>query len=261
MDTIPDQLSYLVLAVLALVDSTSIGTLVVPVLLLVTAGASMSAGRIAVRTLYYLLVIGLFYFALGLALVAGAMPLFERFGDALVSTPALAVYVAIGVGLVVWSFYVDPKAIRKRGGDPEESGRRWITRARDAAGSFRALTGLALLAGVIEAASMVPYLAAIGIIVDSGAGIGRAAVILVAYCTVMSLPGIVLRWPVVSSGPGWTDCSPGYSTGASAMPPVRSPGRSGSSGRSWCSTVPRNCCRTWGSPTDSALRWRHEQSP
>lgn len=192
MDTIPDQLSYLVLAVLALVDSTSIGTLVVPVLLLVTAGASMSAGRIAVRTLYYLLVIGLFYFALGLALVAGAMPLFERFGDALVSTPALAVYVAIGVGLVVWSFYVDPKAIRKRGGDPEESGRRWITRARDAAGNFRALTGLALLAGVIEAASMVPYLAAIGIIVDSGAGIGRAAVLLVAYCTVMSLPGIVL---------------------------------------------------------------------
>lgn len=192
METLPDQFSYLALAVLALVDSTSIGTLVVPVLLLVTAGASMCPGRIAVRTLYYLLVIGVFYFVLGVALTAGALPLFERFGNALGSTPALFVYVVIGVALFLWSFYVDPKAIRKRGGDPEERGRRWIARARDAVGSFRTLTGLALLAGVIEAASMLPYLAAIGIIVDSGAGIRRAALVLVAYCAVMCLPGIVL---------------------------------------------------------------------
>ena len=98
----------------------------------------------------------------------------------------------LGVGLVVWSFRLDPKAIAKRGGDPEASARRWTDRARRAAGRPSLLVGLALLAGLVEAASMIPYLAAMGIIADMGAGLGRGALVLVGYCAVMVLPGTLL---------------------------------------------------------------------
>jgi hypothetical protein len=201
MSSLPESFSYLTLAVLALVDSTSIGTLVVPVLLLVVGGAGVGAVRIATSTVYYLVVIGLFYWSVGLALAAGALPLLERFGDALASPGAMTVYAVIGVLLVVWSFRIDPKAIRKRGGDPEAGVRRWAGRVRAASLSYRALTGLALLAGLAEVATMVPYLAAIGIIVDSGAGVGRAAVLLVAYCAVMIAPAAVLAAARMLAGP------------------------------------------------------------
>ncbi|MCJ7859748.1 GAP family protein [Corynebacterium kalidii] len=200
MSTLPESFSYLTLAVLALVDSTSIGTLVVPVLLLVVGGAGVGAVRIATSTVYYLMVIGLFYWAVGLALAAGALPLLERFGDALASPGAMTVYAVIGVLLVVWSFRIDPKAIRKRGGDPEAGARRWAERVRTASLSYRALTGLALLAGLAEVATMVPYLAAIGVIVDSGAGIGRAAVLLAAYCALMVAPAALLAAARIFAG-------------------------------------------------------------
>ncbi|WP_291480324.1 GAP family protein [Corynebacterium sp.] len=199
LSSLPESFSYLSLAVLALVDSTSVGTLVVPVLLLVVgggagarAGAQAGAVKAATSTFYYLLVIGVFYWALGVALAAGALPLLEHFGDALASPAAMTVYAVVGALLVVWSFRIDPKAVRRRGGDPEAGARRWSRRVRAAGGSYRALTGLALLAGLAEVATMVPYLAAIGVIVDSGAGVGRSAALLVAYCAVMIAPAALL---------------------------------------------------------------------
>ena len=49
-----------------------------------------------------------------------------------------------------------------------------------------------LLAGLIEAASMIPYLAALGIIADMGIGLPRGALVLVGYCAVMILPALLL---------------------------------------------------------------------
>lgn len=193
MDSLPDSLSYVSLIVLALVDSTSIGTLVVPLLLLVVSGgAGGSAGKVVAATFYYLAVIGVFYWAVGVALTAGALPLLERFGDTLTSSGAMTVYAVLGVVLVVWSFRIDPKAIRRRGGDPEAGARRWSERVRGASTSYRALAGLALLAGLAELVTMVPYLAAIGIIVDSGAGLARSAAVLAVYCAVMVVPAAIL---------------------------------------------------------------------
>jgi cytochrome c biogenesis protein CcdA len=201
MDSLPDSFSYLSLVVLALVDSTSVGTLVVPLLLLVVSGgAGVTAGRTAAATFYYLAVIGAFYWAVGVALTAGALPLLERFGDTLTSPGAMTVLAVLGVLLVVWSFRIDPKAVRKRGGDPEAGARRWSERVRVASTSYRALTGLALVAGLAEVATMIPYLAAIGIIVDSGAGLARSAVILVAYCVVMIVPAAVLAVARMAGG-------------------------------------------------------------
>lgn len=190
MDALPDAAGPLGLVLLALVDSTSMGTLVIPVILLVVGQGG--AARVAGRTLLFLAVIGTFYLLLGVALLAGLLPLLEAYGDLLSSPPVLLAIGLLGVGLVVWSFRLDPKAIAKRGGDPEASARRWTDRARRAAGRPSLLVGLALLAGLVEAASMIPYLAAMGIIADMGAGLGRGALVLVGYCAVMVLPGTLL---------------------------------------------------------------------
>lgn len=136
--------------------------------------------------------IGLFYLLLGIALLAGLLPLLESFGPQL-SAPGVMLVLAVGgVLLVIWSFRLDPKSVRRRGGDPEASARRWTDRARRASGRPGLLVALALLAGVIEAASMIPYLAAMGIVADMGIGLGGGALVLVGYCAVMILPGAVL---------------------------------------------------------------------
>ena len=150
------------LLVLALVDSTSMGTLVIPVILLVVGEGG--ARRVAGRTLLFLAVIGVFYLLLGIALLAGLLPLMDSSGHLLAAPPVQVVLALIGVVLVVCSFRLDPKAVAKRGGDPEAAARKWTRRARRASGRPSLLIGLALIAGLIEAASMIPYLAALGII-------------------------------------------------------------------------------------------------
>lgn len=184
-----EPLLRLGLPALALIDATSVGTLVIPLMLLVTGRGARS---IAARTAGYLLVIGLFYWLLGLALLAGLLPLYERAQQALAGPIGAVVLAAAGAALVIWSWAADPETIRKRGGDPEASGRRWAQRARAASGSWRLLTGLAVLAGAIEAASMIPYLAAMTILAETGTGLGRGALVLLGYCALMISPGLVL---------------------------------------------------------------------
>lgn len=185
-----DAAGPLGLLVLALVDSTSVGTFVIPLILLVTGTGG--AWRVAVRTLAYLAMIGVFYLALGIALLAGLLPLVDHLGSLLASPPAAVALAGIGGFLLWWSFHIDPAAIRKRGGDPEASARRWTDRARRASGHPGALAALALVAGLLEAASMIPYLAAMGMIAESGIGFARGVLVLVGYCAVMVLPAAVL---------------------------------------------------------------------
>jgi len=190
MESLLDVAGPLGLVLLALVDSTSLGTLVIPVILLVVGEGG--ARRVAGRTMLFLVVIGVFYLLLGIGLLAGLLPLLAAFGHLLAAPQVMLVLAVIGVLLVVYSFRIDPKAVAKRGGDPEASARRWTARARRASGRPGLLIALALTAGLLEAASMIPYLAAMGILADMGVGLGRGAVILVGYCAVMILPGAVL---------------------------------------------------------------------
>jgi hypothetical protein len=89
---------------LALVDSTSVGTLFVPVWLL------LSPGRLRVgRPLLYLATIAAFYFGVGLLLVTGADALSGPLGRAFDTSAALYVQLALGIGLFAWSFRFDPK--------------------------------------------------------------------------------------------------------------------------------------------------------
>jgi cytochrome c biogenesis protein CcdA len=186
------------LLVLALVDSTSFGTLLIPVWLLLTPGRVR-----ADRVLLFLGTVAAFYLALGIALVAGATTFLDRFGEVLSSTPALLVQLSVGVVLLVLGLTVEPltkagKARRaaKRAARAAERGpgrvQRWRDRATSGEGGAGSLVALALTATTIEAASMLPYLAAIGLLTASSLTLAQSSLVLVGYCLVMVLPALLL---------------------------------------------------------------------
>lgn len=172
------------LVVLALVDSTSFGTLLIPIWLMLAPGR-LRPGRIIV----FLATVAAFYLALGLLLVAGVASFADELADAFDARPVQVAQVLVGAALLAAGLWVGSR--RKRGGG---SGRlmRWRERAVGDEGSTRGLMTLALTAALIEAASMVPYLAAIGLIGTSDLSGALIAVTLVGYCLVMVLPALVL---------------------------------------------------------------------
>lgn len=177
------------LAGLALVDSTSFGTLVLPLMMLL-------APQVRTRNLVvYLVTIAVFYFGVGLALLAGARAAVAAIGPALQTTPAQIGQVALGVGLVVMSFVIDPKLVARRrarrGLPPKEPGA-WRRRALGRDATIPTVMGIALLAGLVEVASMLPYLAAVGILVAAALPYWTQVVILAGYVAVMVAPVLVL---------------------------------------------------------------------
>lgn len=257
------------LAILALIDSTSIGTLVIPVWLLLRRGARRTAGKVAV----YLGAVGVFYFLVGLVLLSGATGLTGVLGSGSIGSvlelPAVqAVMVAAGAGMLIWSFkdsigISKPGArnssaggagaagpgvpvsgvhipIQAPGREPAQSSsqgdrpgyaagyattgsaatgstatgsgapagargakvaaaerseateRRWQHRIAKALDTRGGLLGLALLAGLLELPTMLPYLAAVGLLTGSGTQWQASAGILGLYCLVMLLPAGLL---------------------------------------------------------------------
>ncbi|MGI5288147.1 GAP family protein [Nonomuraea polychroma] len=169
----------LALAALAVIDSTSFGTLVIPIYLLLASERS----RVA-RLLIYLGTIAAFYFLVGVALMLGLSAAMENFGDALRSRPAYWVQLVLGVGLFALSYKFDPKR-RAKLGKPE---RRFEPRV----GGPRVMVLLALTAGVVEVATMVPYLAAVGIMTTSGLPTGQWLPLLAGYVLIMIVPPLAL---------------------------------------------------------------------
>lgn len=176
------------LAVLALIDSTSFGTLVIPLWLLL-AGGRPRAGRM----LIYLGTIAVFYYALGMIISFGAYAFMDRIQAVLATPTASVVQLFVGVGLFLLSFALDPKRQEKRGRRPGRIAA-WRERAMGDAsgtGSIPALIGLALGAAAIEAASMLPYLGAIGLVTTSGLDLAGRGLTLAGYCLVMIAPALV----------------------------------------------------------------------
>ncbi|MBM7818292.1 hypothetical protein JOE63_000769 [Cellulosimicrobium cellulans] len=223
-----------VLVVLALIDSTSFGTLLIPVWLLLAPGR-LRAGRVLV----YLGTVAAFYLAVGIVVLLGAGAFLDRFGDALDTRAAAIVQLLLGIGLFALSFRFDSKRAARRDaraaaaapatvgarpsvpgadgtGDAPGGGRgttsaprpgrlsRWRERAlgieADAAGagavrtrpSLLPLMGLALGAVALEVGTMLPYLAAIGLLTTSDVGWPATGGILAAYCVVMIAPALLL---------------------------------------------------------------------
>lgn len=183
------------LVVLALIDSTSFGTLLIPIWLL-TAPGRLRLGRMLV----YLSTVTLAYLALGIVLLLGAGAFLDAYGDILDSPAFLIGQLALGIALMVLSQLMDTKKARSRAAERSANGGgrllRWRGRimgdAETGTGSVAALTVLALTAVAIEAASMLPYLAAIGIITAQGPGWPASGVLLLGYCLVMIAPALAL---------------------------------------------------------------------
>jgi hypothetical protein len=170
---------------LALVDSTSVGTLLIPLWMLLEP-------KLRVRQFFvYLATVAGFYFVVGLVLMTGAGAVRGLLdGNRVVGW----VQLGLGVALVALSFYFDPKRVRRRrarhgGVDPAL---RWRARLSTAEASPRAMAGLAVIAAGIEVLSMVPYLAAIGLLTAADVSAPVRVALLTGYVVVMVLPALVL---------------------------------------------------------------------
>ncbi|GAA1719749.1 GAP family protein [Isoptericola hypogeus] len=207
------------LVILALIDSTSFGTLLIPVWLLLAPGRARPG-----RMLAYLGTVAAFYLVVGVAVLLGAGAFLDRYGDALDSRPAMIVQLLLGIGLFALSFRFDGKKARARAErEGARPGRlvRWRERAMGIDGAADAgtetgvpssdrgvpgltavaarprtsllpLMGLALGAVALEVGTMLPYLAAIGLITTSDLATGTSVGVLAAYCVVMVAPALLL---------------------------------------------------------------------
>lgn len=190
-----DPTSLATLAALALIDSTSFGTLLIPIWLLMTPGRLRTA-----RVLTFLLVVTAAYFAIGVALLFGATALLDAVGGLADSRAFLMGQLAVGIALVVVSQRMDCKKARERTARRAAAGEGRLSRWRAQAmgsdssggGSLATLVGLALTTVLIEVVTMLPYLAAIGIITTRGPGWPGDGVLLAGYCLVMIVPALAL---------------------------------------------------------------------
>lgn len=177
---------------LALVDSTSIGTLFIPVWLLLTPGR-VRVGRFAV----YLGTIAAFYFVTGVVLALGAYVVFDELAALFSAENDNPVFrggqMAAGVGLFLWGLWLGSKKRRAKR-EASKRGRlsTWRDRATTGGGNPAALAALALVAAGVEVLSMVPYLAAIGLMTAADLGVVGTGLTLALYCLVMVLPAAVL---------------------------------------------------------------------
>jgi hypothetical protein len=171
--------------VLALIDSTSIGTLVVPIWLLLSADRPPMQ-----RLLGYLVTIASFYLLVGVVLVFVVDAGLQSLGD-LANRPAvLWLQLIVGVGLFALCWRYDSARRRKRG-EPDRA-TRWRDRVLHDPASTPRLVRLALAAGVLELLTMLPYLAAVGLLASAELLPVWYVPLLVGYCTVMVLPALVL---------------------------------------------------------------------
>lgn len=171
-----------VLLVLALSDSPSFGTLLIPVWLMLAPGR-VRAGRILV----FLGTVTLLYFVIGVLLLAGIDLFREPLGALVDATATTIAQLLVGVALFVLSF-----PLERRSGDSPHRLQMWRDRVVGTDSNVTSLLAVALVAVGLEVATMLPYLAAIGIITAANESISTSLLVLAGYCMVMIAPAVTL---------------------------------------------------------------------
>ncbi|WP_402845229.1 GAP family protein [Microbacterium sp. GXS0129] len=224
MDALLDASLSLPLLGLALLDGLSIGTLLIPVFLLLAPGR-LRTGRIAL----YLVTISVFYLLVGVLFSLGLVNLVSVASGFLDSTAGLVLRLIAGAALLLTGILM-PTGKRKRereavataataGGDdpllppapapttpttPPRAPRllRWRDALLDARTSPLAVMGIALAAGIVEVATMLPYIVGMTMMAEADLPLFARGLGLVAYCAVMILPAVVLLvLRAVAAGP------------------------------------------------------------
>jgi hypothetical protein len=186
------------LIALALIDSTSFGTLLIPLWLMLVPGRPRP-GRIVL----FLGTVAAFYLLLGMALLLGASMLLELLEEAGDAQPLRIAQLVVGTGLMALGARMEPwtqagkeRRAARRGAKQARTGPSLFVRMRgyatDASAPVGAVVVFALTAAVIEAASMIPYLAAIGLLTASELSLLGRSVVLFGYCLVMITPALLL---------------------------------------------------------------------
>ncbi|WP_035811980.1 GAP family protein [Jiangella gansuensis] len=164
---------------LALLDTLSPATIGISVYVLLTARER------AARLLFtYLATVAAFYFCLGSALMLGLGAVVDSLGDVLDNRAGYLVQAAIGAALFAASWFVP----RKKDADPAGRQERRMSRAHNAP----AMIGLGVTTGLLEAATALPYLAAIGIMTSADLPAGQWAPLLAGYNLIMVLPPVLM---------------------------------------------------------------------
>lgn len=184
----------LVLGGLALLDSTSIGTLFIPLWLL------LAPGRLQVERIgLYLAVVTLAYFAIGLALLAGTTVLFKGVGGAFdeggaLDTPWIFVpLLIIGLAMIGGSYFTPKKS------EGPSRVTRWRERTMQTA-SVGGLIALALAAVALEVFTMFPYLGAVAWLTTGDFSWGARVAWLMYYCLVMITPALAMVMVRLATG-------------------------------------------------------------
>lgn len=186
------------LVLLALIDSTSFGTLLIPLCLMLAPGLPRPG-----RILLFLGTVAGFYLLLGIALLLGASTLLDTLQEVGNSQPLRVAQLVAGVGLMALGVLMEPwtkagkeRRLARRTEKLARSGpslqMRMRMRAIDPSVSVGAVIALALAASAIEAASMIPYLAAIGLLTASELSLTSRGAALFGYCLVMIAPALLL---------------------------------------------------------------------
>ncbi|MET4002868.1 hypothetical protein ABIB48_001586 [Arthrobacter sp. UYCu511] len=203
---------YAQLAVLALIDSTSIGTLLIPLWLLLRPDAR----RILPRILLYLGVLAFFYLLIGIAMLSGLeWALNGLNGGSLEQLPVIQwVMLLGGAGMLAYALAPNPAKREKQraivsadssagvagtgtagtgtGAAVAGAEIKWHKRLSKALLSPGGIVGLALLAGLLELPTMLPYLVAIRFLSNSTLALPGEIAVLAIYCLLMLIPALVL---------------------------------------------------------------------
>ncbi|MDW4574412.1 GAP family protein [Microbacterium sp. M3] len=248
MELLADAPLAVTLGLLALLDGLSIGTLLIPVFLLLTPG------RVRVgRVLLYLVTIAVFYLAVGILFMLGLVNLVDVAQDFLSSTGGQVVRLLVGAGLLIAAFFIgggasaqakaaaqaaasnpssrssledpgvspwtgmprptvsgpahvsagstppsaappgaSPTRPAPASSAPETRLTRWRNRLLAPEASGAAVMAVAIGAGLVEIATMLPYLVAMGMLAEAPLTMPVRIGALAAYCTVMVVPALVL---------------------------------------------------------------------
>jgi hypothetical protein len=173
--------------VLALIDSTSFGTLLIPIWLMLAPGRLRKR-----RILLYLATVAGFYLVVGVVLLTIATAALPQLAELAATPPFLWTQLVVGGALLFASFFMGRKRKREGPGRFARWRERAVTDAADERASILPLMGLAVAAAGVEVASMLPYLVGIGLLSTSEFDGATRLLVLVGYCVVMVGPALLL---------------------------------------------------------------------